>query len=681
QEISEYFDIEAVINYSEINFNSFRQLRQVYNPQVPANTHISTYLLQKLRTFSDKLQSFQNNLAAFNLKSNFAPILTIKDFQEFKSFIDKYTPKAFLLEVDLLMSRFTTDYLVWNKRFSGVYREDKRQILSCRKNTQKNTNPMGHLNQIKTFQDKFGKPNQVNEAYLLTVVSEFQDLQREWEEYRELEHSILPFLNVTLLPHQFEQSLWDQNHIFAQQWLDNLPYLNDWFEVQVRSHHIADLGFKELFDALLDQQFYIPEDKTPISYELIFLHSFYAMWVENLTDSLPPIANFDKIFHEKYLKKFRQHDVEILEMNQLRLANYLVSLHPQSDLDLSPELLEQIGFVRREAKKKRNIKPLRQVFSKTQDLLTQITPCFLMSPLSIANYMDIIQYNQHFDVVVFDEASQVTPEDAVGAIVRGKSLVVVGDSEQLPPTRFFTSKKVEDFMDPSLDTEIQTMDSLLDECTGIGFREKMLKFHYRSKKEGLIAFSNMRFYNGRLFSFPDISREASEADPEIKQENYAQINHLPAIQFVHVPKGVKIKGKNPIEAIAVAEAIIQHYQSNKSANTTYSLGVVAFSMVQQEEIQSALKKLLKTAPLVEEYMNAIQTESLFINNLENVQGDERDFIFFSIGYTKDATGAMSLNFGPLNRSGGYRRLNVAITRARIHVKLFSSFLPSEISID
>ncbi|MHA1672463.1 MAG: DUF4011 domain-containing protein [Promethearchaeota archaeon] len=681
QEISEYFEIESMINYTDINFDSFRQIRHVYNSQAPTNTKLFNFLLQKLRKFLERLQNFQNHMAAFNLKSNFIPIQTVMNFQEFKAFTDKYTPEAFLLEVDLLMSRFTTDYLAWNKRFSAIYKEDKNKILSCRQISKKKANPMGHLNQIKTFQDKFGKPYHVKKSYFHDVVSDFQELYQEWEEYQELEQEILPFLNVSFLPHQFEQSLWDQNHIFAQQWLDNLPYLNDWFEVQVRAHHIADLGFKELFDALLDKQYYIPEDKTPISYELIFLHSFYAMWVEILTDSLPPIANFDKIFHEKYLKKFRQRDVETMEMNKLRLKHFLASLKPQSDLDLSPELLEQIGFVRREAKKKRNIKPLRQVFSKIRDLLTQIMPCFLMSPLSIANYLDINQFNQHFDVVVFDEASQVTPEDAVGAIVRGKSLVVVGDSEQLPPTRFFTSKKISDIMDMSLDTEIQTMDSLLDECTGIGFREKLLKFHYRSRKEGLIAFSNQRFYNGRLFSFPDISRETSTAVTVNAQENYSQINNLPAIQFIHVPNGIKIKGRNPIEAGKIAEAIIQHYKSNISASTEYSLGVVAFSMVQQEEIRSALQKLLKTAPGVEKYMNSIQSEPLFIKNLENVQGDERDFIFFSIGYTKDATGKMSLNFGPLNRSGGYRRLNVAITRARYHVKLFASFLPSDIQMD
>ena len=317
----------------------------------------------------------------------------------------------------------------------------------------------------------------------------------------------------------------------------------------------------------------------------------------------------------------------------------------------------------------------------------------MMSPLAIANFLPIEEYNNFFDVVIFDEASQVTPEDAIGAILRGKSLIVVGDSQQLPPTNFFTASSISgtDFDDlDDLDSNLQTMESLLDECTGIGFREKMLKFHYRSRKEGLIAFSNQQYYNGRLFTFPDISNEdqgdqkisiETQTSDEEKLENYSNINDLTAIYFRYIKDGVKVKAKNVIEADFVAQAIINHYKSNQKYGTNYSLGIVAFSVAQQETIRSALEKLIRKEPSIESIMNKDEEEGLFIKNLESVQGDERDFIFFSVGYAKDPKGKLSLNFGPLNRSGGYRRLNVAITRARFHIKIFASFLPSEINLE
>ena len=341
-------------------------------------------------------------------------------------------------------------------------------------------------------------------------------------------------------------------------------------------------------------------------------------------------------------------------MNRLRVIKKLYDLRPKIDLEISDSLLAQSGFIKRELKKKRNVKPLRFTFKETKEFISLLKPCFMMSPLAIANFLPIEEYNNFFDVVIFDEASQVTPEDAIGAILRGKSLIVVGDSQQLPPTNFFTASS------------------------------------YRSRKEGLIAYSNQQYYNGRLFTFPDISIEEegyleSNSEQKISNEqeleNYSNIDDLPAIEFRYIKDGVKIKAKNIIEANSIAEAIINHYKSNQKYGTNYSLGIVAFSVAQQETIRSALEKLIRKDPSIESIMNNDEEEGLFIKNLESVQGDERDFIFFSVGYAKDPKGRLSLNFGPLNRSGGYRRLNVAITRARFHIKLFASFLPSEINLD
>ncbi|MHA1584661.1 MAG: AAA domain-containing protein, partial [Promethearchaeota archaeon] len=328
--------------------------------------------------------------------------------------------------------------------------------------------------------------------------------------------------------------------------------------------------------------------------------------------------------------------------------------------------------------------------------------------LPIANFLSIDQYEKFFDVVIFDEASQVTPEDAVSAVLRGKSLIVVGDSEQLPPTNFFAAKHSDDTMDEDgMDVEVQSMESLLDECTGIGFREKLLKYHYRSKKEGLIAFSNQSYYNGSLYTFPDtlvdlpqnigtspadqnnnvLDVDVDSTDNAVNVDknkpildNYAEIEDLPAVEFQWVPNGRKIKGKNKIEADVIAQAIIRHFKSNAKYGTKFSLGIVALSEAQQDTIESALKKAIGNDSALERLVYSSVEEPLFIKNLENVQGDERDFMFFSVGYAKDDQGKISLNFGPLNRQGGYRRLNVAITRARYHLKLFASFLPGDIPL-
>jgi very-short-patch-repair endonuclease len=712
--LREYFDLESVINYPEMDFQSLRQLKLAYETSIPEKKTFHDYISSKLSEYMQKVEVLYDKISVFNMKSKLRPIFNDSDLFRIQKFFTNYNREALLLDVDGLVARFTIDYTSWIKKHGASYKADKVAILNCLKIPNPKANVIGHLNMIKSFQDEFGRPYSSSPESLEQLIDSFGEIYEIWQSFRELEDYLHPIFSLEFMKSDISQELWDKNTSFAEQWYNNLPYLNDWFEVQVRAHHLHDLGMLTLFKKIRNKKWYFSADydanqKKPILYEHIFEKLFYTIWFEDIRDSLPPIANFKRKFHEKEIGQFRKKDEETLSLNQLRLQKKLFDLRPQSDLDIPQELISEMGFIKRELKKKRNVKPLRQVFTQARNLITLYKPCFLMSPLSIANYLAVEEYAQYFDIVVFDEASQVTPEDAIGAIMRGKSLVVVGDSEQLPPTNFFTAQSSSDefFEDPDLDVDVQSMESLLDEATGIGFREKMLKFHYRSKKEGLIAFSNRNYYNGRLFSFPDIgtgkhtNNSLTSPDTTVSStenvvsdqnmtvgskkseylENYAEIVALPAISFYHIQNGRKLKGKNKVEAQAVAEAIIRHYRSNQQFNTHYSLGVVAFSQAQQDTIQNAIDHLIKDDSSLENLIYASENEPLFIKNLESVQGDERDFIFFSIGYAKDSKGNMSLNFGPLNRSGGYRRLNVAITRARYHVKLFSSFLPGEIPYD
>jgi superfamily I DNA and/or RNA helicase/very-short-patch-repair endonuclease len=276
-----------------------------------------------------------------------------------------------------------------------------------------------------------------------------------------------------------------------------------------------------------------------------------------------------------------------------------------------------------------------------------------MSPLSACQFID--PRKLRFDVVIFDEASQICPEDAVGAIMRGRQLVVVGDSKQLPPSRFF--EKIEG----DEDGEVQDLESILDECATIGMPQKMLLWHYRSRNESLIAFSNAYYYENRLYTFPSADLPGPSN----------------GIEFVYVPDGVYERGgkrENKIEAKKVADLVFEQFKSHPEM----SLGVVAFSEEQQLAILEVIEYQKKLKPEFQHYFDEGQEESFFVKNLENVQGDERDVMFFSVGYGKDADGKVLMNFGPLNMEGGHRRLNVAITRARRSVKLISSMQPEEI---
>ena len=286
-----------------------------------------------------------------------------------------------------------------------------------------------------------------------------------------------------------------------------------------------------------------------------------------------------------------------------------------------------------------------------------------MSPISVSQFL--APEAMKFDLVLFDEASQIVPEDAIGAIYRGKYIVVAGDSKQLPPTSFFQKAFFDDDEWDELNDEgLECFDSILDICTGIGLPENTLRWHYRSKHEDLIAFSNHRFYDDKLITFPSAIA---------KHDCFG-------VKFVRVRDGIYYRGgrrDNPKEAEEVANLVFEHF-TNYPHKT---LGVVAFSIAQKEAIDDAIELKRKERPEYEGFFKEDRLEGFFVKNLENVQGDERDVIIFSIGYARDERGQLTMNFGPLNKQGGERRLNVAITRAREKIILVSSIRASDMVLD
>ncbi|WP_229070999.1 DUF3320 domain-containing protein [Actinoplanes sp. DH11] len=322
--------------------------------------------------------------------------------------------------------------------------------------------------------------------------------------------------------------------------------------------------------------------------------------------------------------------------------------------------LGESGIIRREAGKKKKHMPVRLLLERTRNVTQAIKPCFMMSPLAVSQYLPS---DMRFDVVIFDEASQVAPADAINCIYRGDALITAGDQKQLPPTSFFTAGVADDGDEWDEEAEDGVdFESVLDLMKGsAAFRALTLRWHYRSRHEALIAFSNTSFYKGRLITFPG----AEDVGPDV------------GVALVPV-NGVYRRGSsrdNPVEAAKVAERVIHHFTTRPHL----SLGVVSFSESQAAAIEYAVEQARLERPDLDEYFTDDRLGGFFVKNLESVQGDERDVMIFSIGYGPDETGKTTMNFGPLNRAGGWRRLNVAITRARFRNEVVTSVRASDIT--
>lgn len=381
----------------------------------------------------------------------------------------------------------------------------------------------------------------------------------------------------------------------------------------------------------------------------------------------PFLAEFNASSHERIIARFRELDRMVIESARYQVANHLANRKPPITGEASRAASSEVAILLREFHRKRNM-PLRKLLSQTHNAILGIKPCMMMSPLTVSQYLDPNEFV--FDVVIFDEASQLRMEDSLGSIFRAKQIIVVGDEQQLPPTRFFEAMDSGGDYDEEADQVAEALDyeSILTRAEGEpqAFRQVDLRWHYRSRHEELIAFSNKNFYNNRLFTFPNSEQSLSSK----------------AVHFVYVPDGVYDRGRsrtNPNEAYRVAEACLDYAREHP----TWSLGVVTFSESQRRMIEDNIESRLQENPDLRTFFAEDREggEPFMVKNLELIQGDERDAVFFSFGYGKDATGAFTQNFGPLNQEAGRRRLNVAVTRARHLVYLFTSIQPEDLTSD
>ena len=383
---------------------------------------------------------------------------------------------------------------------------------------------------------------------------------------------------------------------------------------------------------------------------------FYKQWINHVIYEKPVFSNFTRIAQDKAVEQFSEKDRLQFDISKAQIKAELSAKRPSLDMMAGGS---EVSLLLREGQKKRKQKSIRKLLGEAGNLIQVIKPCFLMSPLSVSTFLS--DNDITFDTVVFDEASQIFPQDAIGAIYRGKQLVVVGDSKQMPPSNFFNSS-IELDDDDEETGDITDFESILDLCS-VSLPQLRLKWHYRSRYEQLITFSNKNFYDNTLVTFP-----SSTIDHEGIGVDYYHVDGL-------------FDRKNHTNR-KEAEYIVELIYKNIEQYPKRSLGVVAFSIAQQDLIERLLSKKRQDDPSKEWFFKRDDTtkEPFFIKNLETVQGDERDTIIFSIAYGFDAQGRLLHNFGPLNRVGGERRLNVAVTRAKENVQIVSSLRATDIDL-
>ncbi|MBV7529439.1 DUF3320 domain-containing protein [Chitinophaga sp. sic0106] len=379
------------------------------------------------------------------------------------------------------------------------------------------------------------------------------------------------------------------------------------------------------------------------------LKSWYEYLLEAAVRQYPELRQFNRSSHEELIRQFQRLDTLQLQYNRIRAALHHWEQMPKTEAG------GQVNILKTEFNKKARHMPVRKLMQAAGWAIQAIKPVFMMSPMSIANFLP--PESVEFDLVIFDEASQVRPVDALGAIMRGKQLVVVGDTRQLPPTSFFDTltREIDDEENVTAD-----MQSILGLCDAQGAPQRMLRWHYRSRHESLITLSNHEFYDNKLVIFPG---------PGTKEQA--------GLVFHHLADTAYDRGKtrtNPKEAERVADAVIAHAKTFPKQ----SLGVVAFSTSQREAISDALEVRRKAHPELESFFTSHHDEPFFVKNLENVQGDERDVIYISIGYGRTEEGYVAMSFGPLNNEGGERRLNVLITRAKLRCEVFTNITADDI---
>ena len=611
---------------------------------------------------------------------------------------DRFIPQAFATDLLAIRKGLVGRADKWWRIFSGEYRAAKSAYLALNKSRENDT-PMawlGHIDELLSYQEHVQHYQESRHLGHTLFQAQWQDEQSDWDVlstlsewlinlYEDIGKGDIPpgitrflqgcsqganpaFANwqkrLDTLANLVTDLMSDLKHLIGKIGVaDDHPYytgesitlndlastLTDWMAAE----KLYDITrYNQLYDGLLalglNDLAELSEswDNNPAALPAVLLGCYYDGLVNHAYNTHDAIRHFDRLTHERIVKEFAEIDQSLFEFAKENLVNALYDALPSKNAP------GEMDVLRREMNKQRRHIPIRRLITEAGRVIQQIKPVFMMSPMSVATYLPQGQIG--FDLVIFDEASQIPAPDAFGAIARAKQVVVVGDSKQMPPTNFFGRSLELDDEEAEL-SETADVESILGLMLAKGLPESMLRWHYRSRHHSLIAVSNAEFYNNKLMVFPS---------PGIHPD--ATGLKLNVLDSVYDRGGSRT---NNGEALHIAQAVIQHARSKPGL----SLGVVAFSTAQRDAIILEVERLRRENPDLETFFSHHNRDEFFIKNLENVQGDERDVIYISVGYGRTATGKVSQSFGPLNSSGGERRLNVLITRARMSMEVFCNF--------
>ena len=436
--------------------------------------------------------------------------------------------------------------------------------------------------------------------------------------------------------------------------LDNPNWLNTWLDYIKLRRRLTSEGMEQVLAKLEAEE--ISSDKLCDVVQMVLMNQLAKEILQE-----PYLANFAGLEQNDIVEQFREYDRQLLTLQRKKVAWAVSRKSPPKGNNTGPVgNYTELALIQHEAGKQKRHIPVRKLIDSAGGAIQALKPCFMMSPMSVAQYLEPGKFE--FDLVVMDEASQIRPEDALGAIARGKSLVVVGDPKQLPPTSFFDKMVVDDDDDDTV-VALQQSESILDTAIPM-FRTRRLRWHYRSRHESLIAFSNRYFYDSNLVIFPSPYPSGAKF----------------GVKFHRVSQGRFNQGRNVKEARELAEAALTQLCEYPDE----SVGLVAMNAKQREEIETHIEQLVKDNPSFRKAYdaNAGLSEPLFIKNLENVQGDERDVIMISMTYGPDEVGGRVFQrFGPINTDVGWRRLNVLFTRSKKRMHIFSSMSSDDILVD
>lgn len=433
-----------------------------------------------------------------------------------------------------------------------------------------------------------------------------------------------------------------------------------WTRTAFTSNRLIELQCGPLLEMIREEKVSLSSAKTELGYAIAEARWNYARSVKSELNGLA------RLNRHALVTTFTTLELRRVQQVQEAIKERHLSQVPQGSAG-------EMGLIRGEIAKKRRHLSIRRVMTGASEMVQRIKPVFLMSPISVAQFLP--PGKVEFDLLVIDEASQVKPEDALGSIARAKQIVVVGDQKQLPPTSFFDrltdNVELGDEEEEQITTAKATeMESVLSLCEARGLNESMLEWHYRSRDPSLIAVSNVEFYRNRLILPPC----PTESDGEFG----LKLVRVPGV-YSTASKGGGRPTTNRIEA----EFITDRVCALATTRSEFSVGIVTFSKSQADMVTEVLEQRRREDQVLDRFLREDKVENVFVKNIENVQGDERDIILISVGYgPHDANGKLpSMNFGPINSEGGERRLNVIFTRSRVACEVFTSFDPSDIDLN